>query len=727
MNLNIFLAVLKARFKIIYLVFGLVVFSTLIINLVLPKIYKATSSLLLNYKGVDPVTGLTLPAQLMPGYIATQIDVITSHNVALKVVDKLKLVENPQAQSQFKKATDGKGNIRDFFADKFLEGLEAKPSRESSVIEISYSSTDPDFSATMANAFAEAYQETSIQLKVEPSQLAAEFLGEKTKVLRTNLEEAQLKLSKYQQEKGLTSIMGNLDVESARLNDLSSQLVAAQSQSFDSTSRQQRTRGNADESPDIAANPLVQNLKVSISSGESKLSELAQRLGSSHPNYQAAEAEVNKLKSQLLEATNRAKMSIGGNASINKERESELRASVVAQKSRVLELNLARDQLEVLQRDVENAQRAVDLASQRFTQTTLEGSSNQADIAVLNPATAPLNRSSPRITLNLILSMFFGSFLGVGAALLAESRERIIRIPQEQVEILQAPVLRSRDRRSRSPEALIEVLQGPVQVIIKSNKEKFIASTLNLLFGFFNRNKPSANDSVLKKSKFAFRGRENRYLNRESAEEHTLDPYNSELIAIKQPNASQVEALRILRGQLLKRWFNAGHSSLAVVATSSDEASCFLAANLAVLFAQLGKRTLLIDANLRAPRQHSIFNIKESAGLSEILAGETLTISETMENLSVLVAGNVSLDSPELLSRENFTNFMKIATANYEVVIVDSAPTGMLADAQNVLVNCEGALVVTRLNYTIVSDLIQLRNQLDIAGATTVGSAINDY
>lgn len=727
MNLNIFLAVIKARYKIIYLVFGLVVLSTLFINLLLPKIYKATCSIVLNYKGTDPVTGLTVPAQLMPGYIATQIDIIMSHNVALKVVDKLKLVDNPQAQAQFKKATDGKGSIKDYFADKFLGGLEAKPSRESSVIEISYSSTDADFSATMANAFAEAYQETTIQLKVEPSQLAAEFLNDKTKVLRKNLEEAQLRLSKYQQEKGLTSIMGNLDVESARLNELSSQLVGAQSQSFDSASRQKRTKGNSDESPDIAANPLVQNLKIAITNGESKLSELSQRIGSSHPNYKAAEAEVNKLKSQLLEATTRAKMSISGNASINKELESELKAALSAQKTRVLELNLARDQLEVLQEDVQNAHRALDLANQRFTQTTLEGSSNQADIAVLNPATAPLNRTSPRITFNLILSMFFGSFLGVAAALLAESRERLIRIPQEQVEILQAPVLRSRDRRSRSSEALVEVLQGPVLVIIKSTKEKFITNILNLLFSFFNINKSSASFKVKRKSKFAFSGRGNRYLNQDAPQELVLDPYNSELISIKQPNAPQVEALRILRGQLLKRWFNAGHSSLAVVATSSDEASCFLAANLAVLFAQLGKRTLLIDANLRAPRQHLIFNIKESAGLSEILAGETLTISETMDNLSVLVAGNVSFNSHELLSRENFTNFIKIATANYEVVIVDSAPTGMLADAQNVLVNCEGALVVTRLNNTIVSDLVQLRNQLDIAGATIVGSAINDY
>jgi polysaccharide biosynthesis transport protein len=440
MNFTQFLLILKARAKIILIVFGLVVLSTLAINLMMPKTYKATSSLVLNYKGVDPVTGLTLPAQLMPGYMATQIDIITSRNVALKVVNNLKFAENLQAQKQFQEA-GSKGDIRAFFADKLLGGLDAKPSRESSVIEISFSATDPDFAATLANAFAEAYQETNIQLKVEPSQKAAEFLGEKTKALRANLEEAQSRLSKYQQEKGLTSVMGNLDVESARLNDLSSQLVVAQSQSFDTSSRKRRTSGNGDESPDLAANPIVQNLKIEITRAESKFSELKERLGPSHPQYQATEAELNKLKSELLEAKRKATMSIGGSAQIDKQREAELRAAVAAQKSRVLVLNLSRDELSVLQRDVENAQRAVDSASQRLTQTTMEGSANQADIAILNPAIAPQNRTSPRTFFNLILACFLGALLGVAAGLFAEMRDRRVRSREDISELLDLPVL----------------------------------------------------------------------------------------------------------------------------------------------------------------------------------------------------------------------------------------------------------------------------------------------
>ena len=440
MNFTQFLLILKARSKIILVAFGVTVMTTLVVSLLLPKSYTATTSLVLNYKGLDPVTGMSLPAQLMPGYMATQVDIITSRKVGIKVVEQLKFSENPAAQAQFNEATEGKGDIKDWFADQLLKKLDVKPSRESSVIEISFSGSDPEFAAAIANTFAEAYQQISIQLKVEPAQKAAEFLGGQNKTLRINLESAQTRLTKYKQEKGLTSESSNLDVESARLNDLSSQLVMAQSQSFDATSRQQSARGNGDASPDVAANPVVQNLKMQISLAESKFSELTQRVGASHPQYQSAQAELNKLKSQLQEAASSASSSVSGSARISRQREAELRAALAAQKARVLELNLSRGELSVLERDVDSAQRALDAASQRFTQTTLEGNVNQTDIAVLNPAIAPQKPASPKVMLNTLLSIFLGTMLGVGFGLLAEMLDRRVRSRDDISELLEVPV-----------------------------------------------------------------------------------------------------------------------------------------------------------------------------------------------------------------------------------------------------------------------------------------------
>jgi len=440
MNFTQFILILRARARIILITFGLTVLTTVVVSFLLPKTYRATTSLVLNYKGMDPITGIALPAQLMPGYMATQVDIITSRNVALKVVDKLKFTESQTAQAQFQKATDGKGDIHSWFADLLLDKLDVEPSRESSVISISFSGADPAFAAAVANAFAEAYQQTNIQMKVEPSMNAAGYLGAQSKTLRENLENAQERLSAYQQEKGLTSAVEQLDVENAKLNDLTGQLVMAQSQAIDASSRQAGTRASGEDSPDVASNPLVQGLKADIARAESKLADLSQRVDRNHPQFQSAQAELDKLKSKLQEQVLSATANIGSSARIFRQREAELRSAVAAQKARVLELNRSRDQLTLLQRDVDSAQRALEAVSQRFTQTSLEGQANQTEVAVLNPAIPPIEHASPRIKLNILLSVFLGAMLGIGFGLVAEMMDRRVRSREDISESLDIPV-----------------------------------------------------------------------------------------------------------------------------------------------------------------------------------------------------------------------------------------------------------------------------------------------
>ena len=207
--------------------------------------------------------------------------------------------------------------------------------------------------------------------------------------------------------------------------------------------------------------------------------------------------------------------------------------------------------------------------------------------------------------------------------------------------------------------------------------------------------------------------------------------FGSELIAISQPYASQVEALRVLRGQLMMRWFDDEHRCLAVVSAKAGEGCSYLAANLAVIFAQLGQRTLLIDANLRDPRQHHIFKLKANIGLSDILAGRadlgSATQLESVENLSILSAGAVASNPLELLSRASFKGLMKQAAAQYNVVLVDTTPVTITADAQATVAHCGSALLVSRLNHTKFSDLTEMRDQIVITGAQIVGSVINDF
>jgi chain length determinant protein EpsF len=442
MNVHQFLLILIARRKIILATLAVTVLLTLGFSLIQQKTYKSTASVLLNYKGVDPLTGLTMPGQLLPGYMATQIDIISSKNVALRVVDSLKLASSQAVLAQFNASTDGRGNVRDWLADLLLKKLEIVPSRESSVVEISFKGADPQFVAAVANAFADEYQRVTVLLKTEPMKKASSYFNEQTKLLRDNVETAQARLSKYQQEKGIVSLDFNrVDVELARLADLSQQLVAAQSQAFEANSRERVAHGTSVDSPDVANNALVQNLRVALAASEAKFAEVSQRLAPNHPLYRSAKAEVGKMRADLNTALSTVSRSVGSNATVLRQRETELRGALAAQKVKVLELNRARDELGVLLKDMDSAQRAYDAASQRLSQTRIEASSEQSDISILNPATQPMDPSSPRILLNTLVSVLLGTVLGVGLSLLIEMLNRPIRSAGDMKDLLGAPVL----------------------------------------------------------------------------------------------------------------------------------------------------------------------------------------------------------------------------------------------------------------------------------------------
>ncbi|MDP3088165.1 MAG: chain length determinant protein tyrosine kinase EpsG [Methylotenera sp.] len=207
--------------------------------------------------------------------------------------------------------------------------------------------------------------------------------------------------------------------------------------------------------------------------------------------------------------------------------------------------------------------------------------------------------------------------------------------------------------------------------------------------------------------------------------------YSNKLVAAYQPFTQQVEALRALRSQLMMRWFSEGYKSIAIVSASAEEGSSYLAANLAIVFSQLGEKTLLVDANLRSPSQHSIFKLKENRGLSDILAGraslDIATKVESFVDLSVLGAGTLPPNPQELLSRATFTDFMNQAITQYDVVLVDTTPAANTADAQATVARCGGALLVSKLNHTRIADLSAVRDQISLTGAQVVGAVINDF
>lgn len=454
MNFTQFLLILNARKWIILSVLLLTVAVTSAVSLLLPKEYTATTTLIIDSKSKDPFTGQLFPSQMFPGYMATQVDVIKSSQVAQKVVRELKLADNPATREQFMQATKGKGTVEQWLGEVLVQKLDAEPSRESSIISLSFSGADPQFAALMANAFAQTYISTSLELRLTPVKQTAEWFDRQISQLRENLDQAQQKLTAYQREKGIVESEERLDVETRRMADLAGQMVAAQSASFDASSR---TRNGA-SLPEVINNPVVQGLKAQVSQGDGRLAEMSKRVGVNHPEFLRIQAEVNSYKAKLANELNTATRGVGATAGAARQRFSELSGAFERQKARVLGLKQQREEATLLARDLENAQRIYDSALQRYGQSRMEAQSTQTDIAILNPAMPPSQPSKPRVILNILLSLFLGTLLGVGIGFLVELLDRRVRSGQDIVS-LEIPVLAEVTKKGRRLEALRRIFR----------------------------------------------------------------------------------------------------------------------------------------------------------------------------------------------------------------------------------------------------------------------------
>src|SRR6185295_6732688 len=211
------------------------------------------------------------------------------------------------------------------------------------------------------------------------------------------------------------------------------------------------------------------------------------------------------------------------------------------------------------------------------------------------------------------------------------------------------------------------------------------------------------------------------------------DGVSKELIAAWDPFHPTVEELRVIRTQLLVRWFNpeAGRRTLAICSPSAREGRSFIAANLAVVFSQLGQRTLLIDADFRAPRQQSIFNISDRFGLSSALSGRSDLSAAApvagITGLAVLPAGPLPPNPLELLSRGSFAALLAKAQAEYDMILIDTPPVTEYADASAITFRAGDALMISRKDHTRLADTEQAMRELSDASARVVGTLMNAY
>ncbi|WP_283150425.1 Wzz/FepE/Etk N-terminal domain-containing protein [Silvimonas soli] len=429
--------ILKARKRLVLAVTTVMVLLMVAVVMFYPPRYAAEAILTIDVGSVDPISGLPDASTNVPGYLSTQAKIIESHNTAIKVIHALKLNENKDVQDAFVAATQGRGALDDWLADKLLQDIDAKVARDSNIITIKYTSGDPKFSSTLANAFASAYVSMVTDIRSTGQQQNNAFFQTQLKSLQANLAAAQQKLADFQQKNGIIATDERLDVETLRLNDLSTQMVVAQAQSMEAHSR---ARGGANQ-PDVLNNPLVQNLKAQVAQLESKFKELAAKEGSNNPAYQQAQAELQEARSQLNQAMATYSSGLSSTASNAGSRFADQKHELEMQRDKVLQLKTLRAQSQILEQEVLSDQNAFDAALRRQTETSMESRVTRGNPGVLKSAPEPLGPSFPKAHVLIPLGLILGLLFGTVIAVLVELSNRRLRSVIDVELLLNLPVL----------------------------------------------------------------------------------------------------------------------------------------------------------------------------------------------------------------------------------------------------------------------------------------------
>lgn len=421
-----FLATLKSRWPIAAVVVSLILGATLAWSLLARKDYTATAAVLVELKA-DPVAVGAPSGGLASTYMTTQVDVIQSDRVAQRAIKKISQERMAELRAKWERSGDSASDFGAWLTERMARNLEVKPTRESGVMNVAFTDTDPQAAADGANAIVDAYIETRLELRVEPARQYGRIFDDRARQLRGTLEAAQSALSAYQSEKGIVASDERLDTEDARLSALSAQLVALQAVAAESSSRRSEAASDVSRVPEVLSSLAVTNLTGDIARQQSRLDELTTRLGERHPQVVEQRASIAQLRSQLDAESRRVVGGIGVNASVNQARMGELRALLQDQRTKLLRLKSQRDDAAVLIRDVENARRAYDAVAARASQAGLESQNTQPDVAVLKRARPPVLAASPKLGLNMSIAAVVGTMLALVAVMLREITDARLR------------------------------------------------------------------------------------------------------------------------------------------------------------------------------------------------------------------------------------------------------------------------------------------------------------
>ena len=678
---------------------------TAIYNFVQVPTYRATATIQIDREEPDfaRLDDHYRPLPEQPDYIETQYKVLRSRSLVKRVVAKLALHE----RVEFQAATAGEGDDRPAseasgegrplsaaVVNAFLDRLQINPGKGTRLVDVSFESVDPQLAAGVVNTLAEEYIEHNLEAKWNATQKASSWLQQQLSTLKAQLEASEEALQEYAAQHSILFVEERKDITTEKLAKLEDELTRAEADRIHHQSMAmlvEDTVRSGSPLPGSLNSKAYEDYRGKLAELQREYSQLLVTFAPGYPKVQRVQRQIEELE-RSLEAEKDVLLSRVREADqLARRREALLRNASMSQRKLVNRLSNAFIQYNILKRDAETNRDLYDGLLQRLKQAGVSAGLRASNVAVLDPAELPEKPYRPKKLLNMLLALFGGLLLGMGLAFAQEHMNTIVRTPEE-VERMTGLGLLAVIPRSRHK------LTSKVRIRARGRGRGSDDPPLLTM---------STASNGTNGTKAAVSGT------------HTLAKWA--------PEHGLSEAYRTLRSSVL---LGSDESMRRLLITSSqpEEGKTSVSLNLACSLAQLNRRVLVIDADLRRPACGRQLGVTREFGLTDYLQGlselDQIITATPIAGLSLVPAGRSSAVASDLLYSPRLVSLLEEVKRRYEHVVIDSPPSLVLSDARTISRLVEGVILVVS-DHTERRSLARAKQTFDDAGVNFLGFVMN--
>jgi succinoglycan biosynthesis transport protein ExoP len=618
----------------------------------------------------------------LDNYIETQSRVLMSETMALQTIRNMNLAANPEFSGGGDSGAIVAGSLKNQKLPPeigaFLGSLSVKRIPNTRLVEVTFESSDPQLAAELLNAHLENYIQQNYSSRYKETADASKWLQSELDELSVKVRRSEDARIAYERNNQIWAVDDKNNVTTERLSDLNKQLTDAQSDSLKKQALYEFAKaGDLDAVPQLRDNSVLQGLQTKRVDLSIQYTDAVNQYGPNFPKVQRLQEQMKAADEQIIRERKGIIAQLESDYREAKQHEELLNKALDEQKGEVSVMSEKMIQYNILKREAEANKALYDSLQTKLKEAEISSGLKSSNIRIVDPAMVPSAPSRPAKARNIALAFLVGLVGGIGLALLREYMDNTVKTPDDIETLVGLPSL-----------AVVPAFEGHEGTVTRS--------------GFFKTASSNGHQKRI------------------------------ELVAQHLPKSQMSEAFRALRTALLLSQADRPPQVILVTSALPREGKTTAAANLAVTLAQLGDKTVLVDADLRKPGVGRLLNLGSAKypGFSSYLAGvSTLDVvivpHPLIPNLAAIPTGPLPPNPADLLSSHRLVEAIVELRKKYKFVVIDSPPIMAATDAVILSVQTDGVLLVVRSGQTPKEAFTRARELLVSVKAPMLGVVLN--